>query len=262
MLNFVDIKKGNFCVSKILCMEQTWKNNMFWSYIKEKRPDHGIYYITDGFCEYVMSNGEKHLRKSGDVMYIPKGANYEVCSKSPLGAYLINFNVLTADGDEAAFSDGIKMLYSDKDGVLAGMFENITSMYFKNRILNVKSIFYSIISYIADGSADENVSAIHNGIKYIEENFNREITVGELAKMCAVSETTFRRIFKNTTGESPVKYINRLRISKSKELLKSSGITVDEIAYCLGFYDKSYFCKTFKSITNMTPAAYRRSYLN
>ena len=138
------------------------------------------------------------------------------------------------------------------------MFENIVSLYFKNRVLSTKSEFYAILSRIAENRTEENGSAVWEGIKYIEDNFNQPITVGELAKMCAVSETSFRRIFKETTGESPVKYINRLKIAKAKELLKSSEITVDEIAYFLSFYDKSYFCKTFKSVTNLTPAQYRK----
>lgn len=265
-LNFTDMKKGNFCADKIVCMSQIWKNHSSWSYLKQKRPDHGIYYLAGGDCEYIMPAGEKKSFKKGDIMYIPKGINYEVYfnninendDKILKSAYLINFNLTDPKGNETAFSKGIEHIYSDTDGTLEEMFENIVSLYFKNRVLSTKSEFYAILSRIAENRTEENGSTVWEGIKYIEDNFNQPITVGELAKMCAVSETSFRRIFKETTGESPVKYINRLKIAKAKELLKSSEITVDEIAYFLSFYDKSYFCKTFKSVTNLTPAQYRK----
>lgn len=269
VLNFTDMKKGNFCASKFVCMSQRWKNQSSWSYLKQKRPDHGIYYLTRGSCEYIMKDGERHKFSKGDIMYIPKGINYEVCFNDidenddiyMKNAYLINFILTDPKGNETAFSDDIEHIYSDSDGVLEEMFENIISLYFKNRVLSTKSEFYAILSHIADVRTEENDSAVWKGIEYIEDNFNRPITVGELAKMCTVSETSFRRIFKETTGESPIKYINRLKIAKAKELLKSSEITVDEIAYFLSFYDKSYFCKTFKNITNLTPAEYRKRHL-
>ena len=269
-MNFTDMNKGDYCVSKIVCMEQRWINHTTWSYLNEKRPDHGIYYIAAGNCKYTLKNGKKFTSKKGDIMYIPKGINYEVSFNNLDGndgeyiknAYLVNFILSDSKGYETAFSDTIEHIYSDTSGVLEEMFENITSLYFKNRILDTKSAFYNIVSHVAKESADENENAVFTGIKYIEDNLSSSISVGELAKMCAVSETSFRRIFKETTGESPIKYINRLKIAKAKELLKSSEITVDEIAYFLSFYDKSYFCKIFKSITNLTPAEYRKRYLN
>ena len=255
----------DFCTNKIVCVSQRHKNGSSWSYMHKKRPNHGIYYITRGTCEYVMKDGEKQKFCKGDIIYLPKGINYEVYFDNITennetymeSSYLINFELSDSNLCESAFSNTIKCIYSDSDGVLEEKFKNIVSLYFKNKILKTKSEFYSILAQIADTHQNEINSLLWEVVKYIDENFNKQITIGDLVKMCAVSETSFRRIFKSATGKSPVKYINDLKIVKAKELLKNSEISIEEIASLLCFYDKSYFCKIFKKQVGCTPSQYR-----
>lgn len=265
-MGILDMKKDDFCINRIICVTQRWKNMAPWSYLDVKRPDHGIYEILDGRCEYTMKNGEKITCTAGDVMYIPKGINYiahffaapgqsdEYCN-----AYLANFNITDGNGIEAAFSDRIERIYRDDGGVLCDSFVKITDLYRKNQINETKSVFFKIISSIVRTVHNAGAGAVAEGLKYIESNFTSQISVGTLAEKCAMSETSFRRNFKEITGESPVKYINSLKIAKAKELLKSSEITIDEIADFLSFYDKAYFYKVFKNAVGVTPAEYRRA---
>ena len=152
-MRILDMKKDDFCVNRIICVTQRWKNMAPWSYLDVKRPDHGIYEILGGRCEYTMKNGEKITCTAGDVMYIPKGINYiahffaapgqsdEYCN-----AYLANFNLTDENGAEAAFSDRIERIYRDDGGVLCDGFVKITDLYRKNRINETKSVFFKIIS--------------------------------------------------------------------------------------------------------------------
>lgn len=269
ILKITDIKKDDFCVCKIICMAQRWENHTSWSYLNAERPDHGFYMIIRGRCEYTMKNGEKIIGKKGDIMYIPKGINYEVyfdnteddVSEPQVNAYLVNFILTDENGEETALSESIKCVYSGKVGYFAEQFKNMIELYRQNRRIYIKSMFYEILSKISQQLNEDETGIISEGIKYIENNFNSSVSIGELAKMCAVSETSFRRLFKKTTGESPVRYINNLKISKAKELLKSSEITVEEISDFLSFYDKAYFCRTFKALAGLTPSEYRKKYL-
>lgn len=201
-------------------------------------------------------------------MHIPKGINYEVRfytnesqSEGTNNAYLINFYLRDEKGDEAVFCDCIKRVYHDDTGELSEYFSKILNLYRKNYVNEVKSIFYRIISKMTEDTKSGNTSAVSPGIKYIKNNFNAQISIGTLAKMCAMSEATFRRLFKEATGKSPVKYINSLKIAKSKELLKSSEITIDDITDFLSYYDKAFFCKVFKNEVVVSPTEYRRHFL-
>ena len=71
--------------------------------------------------------------------------------------------------------------------------------------------------------------------------------IKEIAKLCHVSETTFRRLFKEYTEKTPVEYRIERRIEYAKKLLNTRGMTVIEIAFEAGFEDPAYFCKVFKN---------------
>lgn len=266
-MNIIEMINSDFTVSKIICMAQTWKNLATWSYLHTKRPDHGFYAVLCGRCEYMMKSGETLTACQGDIMYIPKGINYEVRfytngsqSNTASNAYLINFCLKDEKGEEAVFCDGIKKVYRDDTGELSEDFSKILNLYRKNRVNEVKSIFYRIISKITEDYNNINEGAVSPAIQYIQNNFNSQISIGTLADLCAMSQATFRRLFKETTGKSPVKYINSFKIEKSKELLKSSEITIDDITDFLSFYDKAYFCKVFKNAVGVSPSEYRRHF--
>lgn len=77
--------------------------------------------------------------------------------------------------------------------------------------------------------------------------------------MCDISEDYFRRIFKNTFGISPRKYINNMKISYSNELITSGMYTITEAAELSGYTDMSYFSREFKKAFGVCPADYRKS---
>ena len=98
------------------------------------------------------------------------------------------------------------------------------------------------------------------GIDYIENNLSYDISVKELAKLCNMSASNFRRIFTKYSGVSPMEYKNILRIAKAKELLRNTNISITEIAEQLGFYDSSYFTKVFYKKCAYKPGEYRKRY--
>ena len=67
-----------------------------------------------------------------------------------------------------------------------------------------------------------------------------------------------RTIFQQQFQQSPMEYLQRVRIEKSKTWLKETELSLKEIAEALGFSDQLYFSKVFKKTENMTPTEYRR----
>lgn len=81
----------------------------------------------------------------------------------------------------------------------------------------------------------------------------------ELSQNANISYEYFRRIFENVYGVSPVKYLNKLRIDRAKELLNSGMYTVADAAFQSGFSDISYFSRFFKKETGLSPSEYKKS---
>lgn len=95
--------------------------------------------------------------------------------------------------------------------------------------------------------------------QYIREHIAEDISVRELAVRAHVSETHLGRLFKKKHGLTPVDYIHQQRITVAKELLGKPVYTISQVAAMVGFNNYSYFTKTFRKYTGMTPREYRQS---
>ena len=84
-------------------------------------------------------------------------------------------------------------------------------------------------------------------------DYDKRITIDELANLCKISKYHFCRIFKDEMGVTAIQYIMRYRIALAEALLKDEEKNVDEIAYQCGFDDLSYFYRCYKKINGRSP---------
>lgn len=93
---------------------------------------------------------------------------------------------------------------------------------------------------------------------YIRDHLTGEITVDQLAAKCSLSKYHFIRTFHKSTGFSPYRYVQIMRIDRAKELLIFTNRSIGDIAASVGFRSPANFGKVFREITGTTPAAYRK----
>ncbi|MDF2614615.1 MAG: hypothetical protein K0S71_2401 [Clostridia bacterium] len=96
-----------------------------------------------------------------------------------------------------------------------------------------------------------------DAIIYIEANYNKNLTLQEIAEKVNISPFHFSRVFKKETGYAPYEYIIKTRINHAKILLKSSNKTVKQIGYEVGFNSETNFIQTFRRMTQMTPYGFK-----
>ena len=88
----------------------------------------------------------------------------------------------------------------------------------------------------------------------LESRLDEPVDIASLARLCCMSETSFREKFKRFTGGvAPLEYRSRLRIERADELLRSGSFTVAEVAAALGFFDTAHFCRTYKKLRGAPP---------
>ena len=105
--------------------------------------------------------------------------------------------------------------------------------------------------------------SIADTVKVLIDNmWNYNISLDELANQVYCSKNHVIRIFKEKFNISPYKYISEKRLSRAKHMLKFSDIRITDIAKGLGFCDSRYFSNWFKERMNMTPKEYRNNYTN
>ncbi|HHY25097.1 MAG TPA: AraC family transcriptional regulator [Clostridiaceae bacterium] len=101
--------------------------------------------------------------------------------------------------------------------------------------------------------------ALYNAIEFINTNYNKDITIDDVAKVAMLSQSYFRYLFKQITQKTFTEYINGLRVTKAVELLKTRpDMKVIDICYEVGFNNANHFNRVFRSETGATPMQVRK----
>ncbi len=216
----------------------------------------------DGIKKYVFSDNKTVFVGQNEIIYMPKGSNYTVSSKKSGNCYAINFDI-----SENIVFEPFSFKLKNAPAFIKE-FEKATKLW-KNKNtafhMQCKAILYNILAmmqseYNSKYIASSTANLIAPAVEYIKKNYtNENICIPELSAMCDISEDYFRKIFKNTFGTSPRKYINDMKISYSKELITSGMYTITKVAELSGYTDMSYFSREFKKAFGICPADYRKS---
>ena len=122
----------------------------------------------------------------------------------------------------------------------------------------IDSHLYSNITGVTELGADKNMHKLKNVLVFMRDNYDKPISLSDMADAADMSSKYFCYFFKEMTRKSPVEYLNTYRVEKAARKLITSDISVTDVAFACGFNDLSYFIKTFKAYKGVTPARFRR----
>ncbi len=101
------------------------------------------------------------------------------------------------------------------------------------------------------------VSQIRPAINYIDANYNKPITLADVAKASHLSISRLAHIFKEQMGITIIDYVTSVRIERAKQLLLATDQNCTEICFEVGYNNQSYFTRTFKELVGMTPRQFK-----
>lgn len=113
---------------------------------------------------------------------------------------------------------------------------------------------------IFKGQQNHGDKAIQTVQQYIESNYQQKITIDTLANLVHVGRRTFERRFKEATHNTPIEYIQRVRIEVAKNHFEDSRKNVNEIMFDVGYTDTKAFREVFRKITGLTPVEYKNKF--
>lgn len=120
------------------------------------------------------------------------------------------------------------------------------------------NVFHRFVGYVFDFSQFQHANALRQVVGYIRTHYAERITLAGAAREVWLSPNYLSSVFSAEMGTSFSAYVRSIRIEKSKELLRSTHLTVAEIATATGFVDQSYFTKVFTRVVGHSPTQYRR----
>jgi len=115
---------------------------------------------------------------------------------------------------------------------------------------------FSIFQF-QNNHADEAIAMVQ---KYMEKNYNKTITMTEMAGISSMSPRNLIRRFEQATSNTPLEYLQRFRIENAKKMLENKNDGIEQIAMKCGYEDMSFFRKVFKRHVGMTPREYKDKY--
>lgn len=141
-----------------------------------------------------------------------------------------------------------------------------SSSYLRDMEIHEKlsSLLLHIMKESWDEEEVESSSEKRNDIRqireYLDQNFDKEIKLDDLAAKYNISKYYLSHIFKEQYGTSINNYVISLRITRAKHFLRFTDMTTAEVASRLGYDDANYFIRLFKKVENITPGEYRKKW--
>lgn len=113
---------------------------------------------------------------------------------------------------------------------------------------------------IFTGQKRHDDEVIQKAQEFIENNLQEKISVEDLSARLSVGRRNFDRRFIKATGNTPIEYLQRVKIESAKKAFETSRKTINEVMYDVGYSDVKAFREVFRRITGMSPLEYRSKY--
>ncbi|MUG65645.1 AraC family transcriptional regulator [Paenibacillus campinasensis] len=227
-----------------------------------------LYWIVDG--EGWLKIGDKELYpRPGQLILMPAGTkqSYSTISDRPFLKYWCHFTATVGDSEVFSWLD-VPLVYDGLDPeLMTGVFRELVQARHQKTVssrLKEKSAVLDILSRILDRTTpaihpDKTWEMQRLGIvqQYIQDHLHEEITLEQMAATIHLHPNYFIKYFKRHFGTTPQKYLSIKRMEQAKILLRTSTLSIKEIADATGFESANYFSKTFRQRVGYSPSEYR-----
>lgn len=206
-------------------------------------------YVQSGKMKYVFKPDNKAIEiMPHEMLYVPGFVSYHaVYSEEGTTIKSITFD---ADNEHTpSYIPDCPLKKTSKD--ISAIFDSITAQNMHSPLFLASKTYELLYIMITnEPNISKKYRKILPAIKEITSNYNKNLKMSYYADLCNMSESNFRKLFKEYTGKSPVEYRNLIRISEAVKLIESNEFTVSEAAYYTGFNNMSFFYDLYRKERN------------
>lgn len=236
-----------------------WPTSYAWNYPNVFSPFWRITYDFEPghFVEF----GDRRIPLGPEYLcVIPDHQRFSCVGDKPVATLWFLFSCTWAIAPETRMPILIR-----PDKVLLSMIEEFPALFrdrSPNKESQIRRLSLALLTYIL-GDRDiprrkELPCQIASAVQAINDAPAHPWSNPELARLVAMSTEGFIRAFRRSVGETPIQYVQQVRIQKACRLLADPALSMEQVAELTGFSDRFYFTRVFKKQTNVTPAKYRK----
>ena len=211
-----------------------------------------------------------HLKSGEGFLIFPNQITTYIADKELPWEYVwIEFDGLRAKEamDTAGFSLDRPIFHTKQRDMSQKMEEELVyiATHSDETIFNIIGHLYlfldyfmrSTVSTVVKGSTKLQDYYIKEAITYIEQNFQNDISVVDIANRLGINRSYFGRIFKQTLKQTPQEFLINYRMIKATELLRLTKMSIGDISKAVGYENQLHFSRAFKKIYNISPREWR-----
>lgn len=226
-----------------------------------------LMYVLKGSCNITTADSTIQAT-AGQLIFLDCYAPHSYGTENGFESLWLHFDgPMARSFYETIVSEKGSLLYPSNPEKLQRNLYDVYDTFRKHSSIAEEKLSATITEILADLlSADaipqtvkKSQNRISDAVSYINKYFYKSVSLQQLADIAALSPYYFSRVFTRETGMTPHKYLIATRMANAKFLLKTSQISVKEIAFRSGFSDESAFCTAFKKQEKVTPNEYRNT---
>ena len=279
------------------CLEKTYPKQSFVNVYQTKLAGQEIIHGGHDACEYKEHSYQQHSivvhlkpehnssrrlgdlvkvenPEVGDVAIVPANVNHwqRIETEESEGIILtIEPQIISSIAHETVNPERVELLptFAKADPLIHQLALSIKADLDSNNCerLYVESLFQALSMHLLKNYSTRKLELkesiglpsykLKQAIDYINDNLDEQIKLTDLAKLVDISQYYFCRLFNESIGVSPYKYVIQQRVAKAKNLIKNSELTLADIAYECGFSSQSQMTQHFRKCVGVTPKVYR-----
>jgi AraC-like DNA-binding protein len=252
----------DFCVRDWYFVPWYWIDGASDDYRSQGRRHNHLCYMVDGSRSYIF-NGQTVEQPPGSMVYNADSSRYLTIPHVREGmarafGYNIGFDLLDAGGAPFVLDPPVQLVH-DPDGAILERFKRLDKLStgFEPRTIAMRAEILYLLEKLclvhpgAINPADKH-EALSPAIGLIKKQLGDKLTIPWLSETCNMSESTFRRLFKQYAGCTPARYLTILRMRKAEQVYRRYSVNLEEIARSVGFYDAAHMCHAYKKMFGKT----------
>ena len=225
---------------------------------------------TNEGCGKVIWNNQACLLEKGSTVIIDCSTYHEYYTlpNNNWSFYYLHFNALSMEGYKKTFLTTLTSTTLRMPEKVWRMIDELYKMSFQADVLSYatqSNIISNLLTEVLYSLVDNHTTASrvyrHDIValtEYIKNNCTKPLQVEDFSEQIHLSKSHLIRVFERQTGMSPYRYLHMCRVNKALYLLRTSGMSISQIAYAVGYDDPIVFTRHFKTFHQTTPSLYRK----
>ena len=232
---------------------------------KDGRVDYHILYVAKGSCICLYDGQESVLQRGDFVLYPPETEQrYTLPDGIDSQTLWLHFTGTCAAEilEELNLYGGVSHAAApDETEQFFKYMINMNSINSAQSRMFAKGYLLNMLASLAKSDFDTKTAvcfgAVQKMLEYINMNWQKSVSVADVAHAGCLCESRASHVFKQSVGESIGRYLEKLRLSEAKRLLMNTDLNISEISTMVGYNDPFYFSRKFKKLTGCSPKEYR-----